>query len=135
MSPLRLAAVFAVAAVVAIAALLPLRVALEQAGAARWGLSATRVEGTVWRGRLDDARLAGAPVGDLRLSLAVPPLLTGRVRLDVRGEAGGPVQRAVLVRRGTELRIESLEAAPEAAWVLQAAGFEAEGDAWVRAGG
>lgn len=135
MSRAWLAAVFAASAVVAVAALVPLRVALEQTGAAQWGLSAAAVEGPVWGGRLIDARLAGAPVGDLDVALAPLPLLTGRLRLEIRGGAEGPLQRAVLVRRGAELRIESLEAAPEAAWLLQAAGFEAQGDAWVRAGG
>jgi len=59
-------------------ALLPLRLALEWAGAQR-ALSAARVEGTVWHGRLQDARLRGLSLGDAALSLDLLSLLGGRI--------------------------------------------------------
>lgn len=124
------AAVFLLAALVAMAVLTPLRMALVWIKADALGLSAAGVEGGVWDGRLVDARLAGAPLGDVSVGLNPVALIGGAVRLEVRGEASAPVRRATLIRRGSTVRIEALEADPEAGLVLQAAGFRPDGDGW-----
>jgi hypothetical protein len=57
---------------------LPLRQALSWAGAERW-LAASDVEGTVWRGVLQGARLGQMPLGDAHLRLDPFSLLTGKM--------------------------------------------------------
>jgi|GEM_PF-3290129 len=71
------------ALLVALVALFPLRLAL---GAAGDGLSARAVEGSVWFGRLEEARVRDLPLGDVHLRASVLPLLVGDLRFDVRGD-------------------------------------------------
>lgn len=63
--------------------LFPLRLVVD--GAAEAGLAARAAVGTAWLGELQDARLAGLRLGDVRTELAVLPLLTGEARLSLTG--------------------------------------------------
>jgi hypothetical protein len=66
--------------------LAPLRLALAWLDADAAGLSAARVEGTIWSGRLHDAAYRGLRLGDARLRF--DPLRFG-LRLTAAGEAAG----------------------------------------------
>lgn len=86
--------------VVALVALLPMRLALELFGARAGGLSARAVTGSVWSGTLADARFGELSLGDLRAFVAPLPLLVGTVRVDLAGlasNAGKPLHGAVAV--------------------------------------
>jgi general secretion pathway protein N len=65
----------------ALVALLPLRLVLGWAGVGDEGLTARRVEGSIWAGRLVEAQVGDAPLGDLDAHLSPLPLLLGRARL------------------------------------------------------
>ncbi|MFL6843480.1 MAG: type II secretion system protein N [Allosphingosinicella sp.] len=73
----------------ALAALLPLRVAIGLLGLEARGLSAERAEGSVWLGVLTDARFGPARLGDVGARLRALPLLLGQARLDLRQEGAG----------------------------------------------
>jgi len=66
---------------------LPLRLALGWL--ALDGLSARAVSGSIWMGRLRDARFRGVPLGDIDMGLGVMPLLLGQARFALRGEKDG----------------------------------------------
>ena len=72
-----------------LAALLPLRIALDWLGFADKGLSARDATGSVWAGALSEARFGTAPIGDVGTRLRGLPLLIGRARLDVEQEDEG----------------------------------------------
>ena len=74
-----------VAFLLLLAALLPLRVALDQLGFDAAGLSARAVTGSLWSGRLTEARARGIALRDLDAGLAVLPLLIGEARVGLRG--------------------------------------------------
>ncbi|MEH6666004.1 MAG: hypothetical protein V7678_14225 [Brevundimonas sp.] len=69
MSRLTLVIVFTVSLALMLAVLAPLRLVLGVAGADDLGLSADRVEGPFWGGRVIGARAGGLPLGDLRVSV------------------------------------------------------------------
>lgn len=71
------AALFALALVT----FLPLRLVLGLAGIGDQGLAARRVEGSIWSGRLVEASVGSAALGDLDARLSPVPLLLGRARL------------------------------------------------------
>lgn len=77
-------------AVLAVAATLPMRMVLDRAGAAEAGLSAREVSGTIWAGRLDDARIADLPLGRLDVQLSPLALLRGRSELIFARSDAGP---------------------------------------------
>jgi general secretion pathway protein N len=93
-----------------LAATLPLRLALGWAGADRF-VSAARVEGTVWNGRLQDAQLRGLSLGDISLGLDIPALLTGRLALNYAADGAprrnGAILRGVLRLEDGDWRMES----------------------------
>lgn len=90
----------AAATVAMLALLLPARLALGLVGMDRIGLSARAAEGSIWRGRLVEARLAGVPLGDLRIGLSPWPLFVGRARLDLAREGDlDPAAGAISVGR------------------------------------
>lgn len=70
----------------ALAALLPMRLALDMLALDARGFSARAVTGSVWLGRLTDARLRGVPLGDMTAELAMFPLLIGEARVGLTGE-------------------------------------------------
>lgn len=89
---------FLCAFLIALAALLPLRVALSWL-ALDGRLSARAAEGSLWFGTLREARVAGAPLGDLRAGLDPLPLVAGRARIDLAGAGALPLRGAASVTR------------------------------------
>ncbi|GGK09802.1 type II secretion system protein N [Luteimonas terricola] len=83
MSGRRLACWFAGSFVLALLLSAPLQLVLPRLSLPA-GLSATGVEGSLWRGALRQAQWQGAELGDLRLGLSPLPLLAGRQRLRLR---------------------------------------------------
>lgn len=69
MSRLTLILVFAASLVLMLAVLTPLRLVLDMAGADDLGLSAERVDGPFWGGRVIGARAGIMPLGDLKVSV------------------------------------------------------------------
>lgn len=61
--------IFAASLVFMLAVLTPLRLVLGMAGADEMGLSAERVEGPFWDGRVMGARAGALPLGDLKVSV------------------------------------------------------------------
>jgi len=68
-SRLTLIIVFAASLVLMLAVLTPLRLVLDMAGADDLGLSADRVQGPFWGGRVIGARAGVMPLGDLKVSV------------------------------------------------------------------
>lgn len=95
----RPAALFGAMLVIALIALMPLRAAVAIAGLGYYGLSARSVDGPVWFGRLNQARLGDIDLGDVRARLSPIQLVVGRLRLDVAGPAGGGLRGAIGVTR------------------------------------
>jgi len=81
----RLLAVCGAAFLVMAILLTPLRMALGWLDADRAGLSAERVEGSIWGGTLHGARFRGLPLGDVRARL---DLLAGGLRVESALGAG-----------------------------------------------
>lgn len=91
-----------------LAATMPLRLALSWAQADRW-LSATDVEGTIWGGALQAGYLGRLSLGDAKVALDIPALLSGQ--MGFRFSAAGALQGTgiiLLARDRRELRAESL---------------------------
>lgn len=103
-----LAIVFVVALIVMMLGTIPLRAALGWARVDTLGLSAQGVRGSIWGGRLAQAQLGSAALGDLAAGANPFVLLTGGVRLSLRGAEGAPIQRAVLTRRGDQIGVTDL---------------------------
>jgi general secretion pathway protein N len=87
----------------ALVALLPLRLALDWLSLNTAGFSARQAEGSIWLGAVREARIGGAPLGDLRTRLDTLPLLGGRARISFArlqsGEATPPIEGSVSVSR------------------------------------
>ncbi|MGY1457111.1 type II secretion system protein N [Luteimonas sp. A534] len=84
MSPRRLAWWFSGSLVLGLLLSLPLQLVLPRLSLPS-GLSAIRVEGSLWRGTLRQAQWRGAALGDLRMGLSPLPLLAGRQKLWLHG--------------------------------------------------
>lgn len=84
--------------------LAPLRMALGWLGADAAGLSAQRVEGTVWSGRLHAADFRGLPLGDARVGLDPVGF---RLRVAAVGEVRG---RAAVKLSGRGLSLSGADA-------------------------
>ena len=74
----------------ALLALLPLRLVLGLAGLGEQGLTARRVDGSIWAGRLVEATIGDAALGDLDARLSPLPLLTGEARLVLASPIDAP---------------------------------------------
>ena len=83
-----------------LAALLPLRFAIETLAFAQKGLTARQAEGSVWLGALADARFGTIPLGDVATRLRALPLLAGRARLDLDQEGDGLKAGVTVSRHG-----------------------------------
>ncbi|HEX8486291.1 type II secretion system protein N [Sphingomonas sp.] len=86
------AALFGAFVLLALIAFLPLRLILGIAGVGDAGLSARAAEGSVWAGRLRDARFGDVALGDLDAHLSPWPLLVGRARIALDSVTDTPVQ-------------------------------------------
>lgn len=83
----------------ALLALAPLRLILGLFGLGEQGLTARRVDGSVWSGRLVEARFGEVALGDAGARLAFWPLLLGRARVELDGEGARPLHGALTVGR------------------------------------
>lgn len=93
------AALFGAMLFACLLALVPLRFALGLVGLGEQGLTARRVDGQLWSGRLVEARFGAVPLGDADARLAFWPLLLGRARVELAGSGPRPLQGAVTVGR------------------------------------
>lgn len=78
-------ALFGAMLAIALLLLLPLRLALGGFGVGGQGLTARTVSGSVWGGRLSEARFGDLVLGDLHASLSPLALLVGRARVALSG--------------------------------------------------
>jgi general secretion pathway protein N len=92
---------FVGAVLIGLVLLLPMRLAIDWLGLGASGLAAREAQGSVWRGRLTEARIGAVPLGDLAAGLDPLPLLLGRARISVArdGDAGDPLDGAISVAR------------------------------------
>ncbi len=97
MSGRRLALWFSAALALGLLAFAPLQLLLPRLSLPP-ALSATRVEGHLWHGRLRQAQWRSTPLGDIRLGLSPLPLLSGRARLWLRGPDASLVLHAGRLR-------------------------------------
>jgi general secretion pathway protein N len=99
--PLKRIVFFLAALAVALLALLPLRLAAGWFEMGGKGLAAREAEGSLWFGRLREARFGPVLLGDVDARLNVLPLFLGRARLSLHRDeaAGGLFDGAVLVTR------------------------------------
>ena len=72
----------------ALIALLPLRLAVGLFGLADEGLSAREITGPVWWGGLSEAHYGNVALGDVSAGLSPIQLFVGRARIDVEGRQG-----------------------------------------------
>ncbi|CAN5221000.1 N/A [soil metagenome] len=80
------AAIFGAVFVVALIALLPMRLALGAIGVGEQGLTARGVEGSVWSGALREAQVGRIALGDLHVAVSPFALLVGRARIGLSGQ-------------------------------------------------
>lgn len=92
-------ALFGAALAVALLLFVPLRAVLGWTGLGDAGLTARAVTGSLWSGRLVEARFGDVALGDLDARLAWWPLVLGRARLELDGEGERPLHGAVTVSR------------------------------------
>lgn len=99
--PLKRFVFFLAALVLALAALLPLRLVAGWFDLGGRGLAAREAEGSLWFGRLREARLGGVALGDVDARLNLLPLFLGRARLSLHRDeaAGGLLDGALSVTR------------------------------------
>jgi len=86
--PLGRALLFLALFLLAMIAMLPLRLVLDWVGIGRHGFAAREVGGSVWSGAMADAQLGAVSIGDVQARLRSLPLLVGRARVDLL--RGGP---------------------------------------------
>ena len=99
-----------VVAVLTFMLFLPLRLVATLINTDPGGFSARQMSGSVWRGRIDDARFGAVDVGNVDVGLNPLPLLRGRARLGFRpvpGQTGNTISGAIEFGNGRRA-IESL---------------------------
>lgn len=89
---------FLCALLFSLAALMPLRLALDWLGYADRGLAGREARGSIWLGALTEARFGTVPLGDVATRLRFLPLLVGRARLDLE-QADEGLRAGVTVSR------------------------------------
>lgn len=132
--PLRLGGLFAVTLMLALAATVPLPVALAWSGA-RDSMGYASARGTVWGGRIEGVGMAGLDLGTVRLALRPLALLTGQWRLDwfAEGRAGigrGRAERGVI---GDHMRVSRTRFQLDLAQAPTPLPFPVLGQAWIEA--
>lgn len=93
-------ALFGACLFVALIVFLPLRLALGWAGLGEQGFSARSVTGSLWDGRLNEARFGILPLGSLDAQLSPFALLLGRAHIAVEGDTGMLHGAITLTRHG-----------------------------------
>ena len=95
---------FLAAFLIALLALLPMRLGIDWLGLSTRGLAAREVEGSVWFGALKEAQYGSVGIGDVHAGLRGLPLLVGRARVAMDRDAGTPADAfdgaASVTRRG-----------------------------------
>ncbi|MGI4733322.1 MAG: type II secretion system protein N [Janthinobacterium lividum] len=114
-------ALFGAMLVLALVAFLPLRLVLGAAGLGDAGLTARRVDGSVWGGSLTEASAAGLRLGDLAARLAPFDLVAGRARVDLASRGDDPlhVVRGALAASRHALGAEAVSATLPAAGLFR----------------
>lgn len=79
----------------AMLAFLPLRLALGWSGLDGQGFTAREVTGSLWSGRLVEAKFGDIALGDLDAGLSPVALLIGRARIALQGQGDDSAQRIV----------------------------------------
>jgi general secretion pathway protein N len=97
--PMRRVVLFLALLALAMVLTLPLRLVLGGSG-----LQAREASGSLWSGRLKEARLGPAALGDLEARLAFLPLLTGRARIEVERDSAAPDRFAGAFSMGANRR-------------------------------
>lgn len=92
-------ALFGAMLAIALLVFVPLRLVLGTFGLGDQGLTARRVTGTVWGGRLVEARFGEVALGDTAARLAFWPLFLGRARVELDGEGVRPLRGAITATR------------------------------------
>lgn len=77
----------------AVAIFLPMRLALGWAGLDAQGFTAREVTGSVWSGRLVEARFGDIALGDLDAGVSPLALLIGRARVALESRSADPARR------------------------------------------
>lgn len=91
---------FACAFLFALAALLPMRLALDWFALGERGFAAREANGSIWFGALREAQFGTVALGDLEARLRTLPLLVGRARVDLeRRDEANRFQGSVTVSR------------------------------------
>lgn len=103
-------ALFGAMLALALVALLPLRLVLGWTGLGDAGLTARRVDGVLWGGRLVEPRFGELGLGDLDARLALLPLFVGRARVELANDGIRPLHGAVTIERHA-MGIDDLTAA------------------------
>ena len=80
-------ALFGAIFVIALIALLPLRLVLGQFDLARTGFAAREATGSVWSGALRETAVGSIALGDMGAALSPWPLFVGRARVDLAGHS------------------------------------------------
>jgi general secretion pathway protein N len=79
---------FICAFVLALVVFMPLSLALSMFGLTGQGLAARSASGTIWSGRLVEARIGRLAMGDVAVGLRPLSLLIGRARIDMKSPLG-----------------------------------------------
>ena len=82
------AALFGALMLAALFLFLPMRLVLGWAGLGDQGFSARTVSGSIWAGRLNEARFGDLALGSLDASVSPFALLIGRARISLDGDPG-----------------------------------------------
>ena len=93
------AALFGAMLFASLLALVPLRLVLGWFDLGEQGLTARRVDGSLWGGRLVEARFGEVALGDTAARLAFWPLFLGRARVELNGQGERPLRGALTVGR------------------------------------
>ncbi|WP_210358032.1 type II secretion system protein N [Sphingomonas beigongshangi] len=91
-------ALFGAMLVAALLLFLPMRLALGWIGLGEEGFSARSVEGSVWDGRLVEARFGDLSLGTLHAGVSPLALLIGRARIGLEDDLGG-LRGAITISR------------------------------------
>ena len=73
---------------------MPLRVGLDLGDADRSGLAAIGADGSIWSGRLADARFGAVPLGDVNIGLKFRSLVAGPMKFAVQTDASSDIASA-----------------------------------------
>lgn len=93
------AALFGAIVLVALIALLPLRLVLGGFDLEGSRIAAREASGSVWAGHLREAEVGGIALGDLDAHLSPWSLLLGRARLELAASGGGLLRGAIVTTR------------------------------------